>query len=136
MPETPSKKFVLTIEVPEIAVHAFAETVGGVVRKVVEEMAKTRPYAAPIPAEEPPKPFNPCVREIKGMINERQVAKILGISPRTVWQMRVDERMPKPVRFNTLVRWPEDEIYAWIKVGCPSGSEWAQMREKAGGGLP
>jgi len=36
------------------------------------------------------------------------------------------DRMPRPVRLGTLVRWDLDELDRWIVAGCPA------MRKAAG----
>jgi len=53
------------------------------------------------------------------LLGVEQVAKILNVSPRTVYRMTDAGRMPKPRHLNSLVRWSSLEIDAWITAGCP-----------------
>ena len=64
----------------------------------------------------------------EGLVDMRKVAEIMSVSQRTVWALASREAMPKPIRLGRCVRWPEEEIHAWLKAGCPSGNEWEKVR--------
>jgi excisionase family DNA binding protein len=53
------------------------------------------------------------------MLTVDGVAALLACSPRTVYRLADDGRMPPPVRLGALVRWPRQTIDAWIAAGCP-----------------
>ena len=44
------------------------------------------------------------------LLGVSQVAKILGVSPRTVYRMADAGKMPRPRRLNTLIRYSRQEI--------------------------
>lgn len=48
------------------------------------------------------------------LMSTRQVAAILGVSPRTVEQMRADGRGPAWVRVGGQVRYEPAQLAAWI----------------------
>jgi len=56
----------------------------------------------------------------------KTVAAKLDCSVRHVYRMSDADRMPRPVRLGTLVRWDLDELDRWIVAGCPA------MRKAAG----
>ncbi len=39
------------------------------------------------------------------LIDSRQAAKLLNVSPRTLWRMHNDGEMPQPIRIGRAVRW-------------------------------
>jgi excisionase family DNA binding protein len=58
--------------------------------------------------------------ELSALLNVRQVAALLGCSPRHVYRLSDAGRMPAPVRLSALVRWRRTEIEQWIAAGCPA----------------
>ena len=50
----------------------------------------------------------------------KTVAAKFACSCRHVYRMADADRMPRPVRLGTLVRWDLDELDRWIAAGCPS----------------
>lgn len=48
------------------------------------------------------------------------VAKILGVSPRSVWRLRSSGKIIEPVRIGGLIRWKLDEVSRWVEDGCPA----------------
>lgn len=54
------------------------------------------------------------------LLDVRQVAAILGCSPRHAYRLADAGRMPRPLKLGALVRWRRDELNAWISDGCPS----------------
>jgi predicted DNA-binding transcriptional regulator AlpA len=50
----------------------------------------------------------------------KAVAVKLSCSPRHVYRLADADRMPRPVRLGSLVRWDMDEIDRWIVAGCTS----------------
>jgi excisionase family DNA binding protein len=53
------------------------------------------------------------------LLDVRQVAAVLGCSPRHVYRLADAGKMPKPVRLGALVRWSKATIEKWIADGCP-----------------
>jgi excisionase family DNA binding protein len=53
------------------------------------------------------------------LLDVRTVARLLGVSVRTVYRLADAGRMPAPVRLGALVRWPRRAMLDWISNGCP-----------------
>jgi predicted DNA-binding transcriptional regulator AlpA len=47
------------------------------------------------------------------------LAKMLAVSPRTIWRLCQQTKMPKPIRYCRNARWRLDIISQWIKKDCP-----------------
>lgn len=62
---------------------------------------------------------NEIGREKTAMLDVQQAAALLHCSSRTVYRMSKCGRMPRPVKFGTLVRWNREAIEQWIADGCP-----------------
>lgn len=54
----------------------------------------------------------------KELLNVREVAALLDLSPRTVWRWSDSGRMPRPVRLSSLAKWRMRELREWIDNGC------------------
>ncbi len=54
------------------------------------------------------------------LLDVREVAGRLGVSPRMVWKLLAAGRLPAPVKLGCLSRWPASEIDRWIRAGCPA----------------
>lgn len=53
------------------------------------------------------------------LIDSRQAAKLLNVSPRTLWRMQNDGEMPQPIRIGRAVRWSLKALKKWVDAGCP-----------------
>ena len=53
------------------------------------------------------------------MLTIDDVAKLLQCSSRQVYRLSNAERMPRPVRLGSLVRWNRQALEVWISEGCP-----------------
>jgi prophage regulatory protein len=60
-----------------------------------------------------------AVREQSRMLTVQQVAKLLGISSRSVYRLSDAGRMPRPLRLGGSVRWDRTVIESWIASNCP-----------------
>ena len=58
--------------------------------------------------------------QLAGMLNVGDVAKMLRCSSRTVYRLADSGRMPRPIKLGALVRWPREQVEAWIADGCPN----------------
>jgi excisionase family DNA binding protein len=54
------------------------------------------------------------------LLDVQAVAELLGCSARHVYRLSDVDRMPRPVKLGTLVRWSKVAIESWIADGCPS----------------
>ena len=52
------------------------------------------------------------------------LARVLGISRRTIWRLLEQGKLPQPSRLGTRPRWPTDEIRDWIKAGRAAHDDW------------
>ena len=105
-------------------------TVVKVVERPVEAVAEVKP--------EPPRPkMTPLEasrhahfggqkppEDMGLLVDTRQVAKMLGVSPRKLWQMYNSGEMPSPTRIGRAVRWNYEELRAWVNAGCPPKGKW------------
>lgn len=57
-----------------------------------------------------------------------EVARLLSVSERHVWQLNSRGRIPQPFRLGHAVRWSLDEIRAWQAAGAPTRDKWDQMK--------
>jgi excisionase family DNA binding protein len=48
------------------------------------------------------------------------VAKLLHVSPRTVWRLLSAGKLIAPRRMGNIVRWHLEELKVWVAGGCPA----------------
>lgn len=59
------------------------------------------------------------------LIDTKVTAKLLNVSPRTLYRMDQLQAVPPPVRLGkNIIRWRLAEILAWIDAGCPRRRNW------------
>ncbi len=62
-------------------------------------------------------------------VSTAEAAELLGVSERHLANLNADGRLgPKPVRLGHSVRWPVDELRAWLAAGCPHREQWQAMK--------
>jgi predicted DNA-binding transcriptional regulator AlpA len=54
-----------------------------------------------------------------GLLSDKQVGKMLGISSRTVWRRSAAHEIPAPIKVGGLTMWRRDEIQAMIDEAEP-----------------
>lgn len=54
------------------------------------------------------------------LLDVRQLATRLRLSPRQIWKLNSSGKIPAPVRIARSVRWDADTIASWVRAGCPS----------------
>lgn len=64
------------------------------------------------------------------LISARDLARILNVSPRTIWRLLSAGQIVPPVRIGGSVRWRFDEVTSWIQAGCPESMN--HPRQKGG----
>jgi excisionase family DNA binding protein len=52
------------------------------------------------------------------MINADKLAKMLGVSRRTLWRLLSAGKLIPPVRIGGSTRWRTDDVRRWIDDGC------------------
>ncbi len=66
---------------------------------------------------------DPTRKQPAALLDVHSVADMLDCSPRHVFRLAEDKRLPQPVRIGRLVRWQRDRIQSWIEAGCPAGGD-------------
>lgn len=61
---------------------------------------------------------------VSSLLTVAEVAAILAVSVRTVWRLNSGGQLPEAVSIGSSKRWRRDEIFAWIKTGCPVRNKW------------
>ena len=57
------------------------------------------------------------------LINANELAKILGISQRTIWRLIASGKLIQPIRIGKNVRWRLDQVNQWIENDCPTAKD-------------
>ncbi|HXG12413.1 MAG TPA: helix-turn-helix domain-containing protein [Gemmataceae bacterium] len=53
------------------------------------------------------------------LVDVKQLAQMLNVSPATLWRMRAAGQLPQPVHLGRLARWRMADIQKWLDSGCP-----------------
>lgn len=61
----------------------------------------------------------PQLRAEVEILTINELASLMRCSTRTVRRQIDLGRIPRPFRFGALLRWPRQQIIAWIAQGCP-----------------
>lgn len=61
------------------------------------------------------------------MVDRRQLAEILKVSPRLIQKLQASAHLPAPIRLGRAVRWRGEEIRSWVDAGCPQRDCWELM---------
>lgn len=112
----------LTLTLDEAAASALAELLAPVIRQALAPVAdvdedkriarlRTSQHALFAGAKPP---------EDQGrLIDSKEAAKLLKVSPRTLWRMQTSGDMPAPIRLGRAVRWSAEVLKKWVEAGCP-----------------
>jgi len=57
---------------------------------------------------------------IESLLKIPEVAKLAGVSPRTVWKLISSGRAPELVCIGRARRMRASDVDLWIRLGCPS----------------
>lgn len=58
------------------------------------------------------------------LIDQRAVAALLSVCPRTVQNMDIAGELPRPLKLRRRRLWRAEEIRAWALAGCPCRNRW------------
>ncbi len=72
--------------------------------------------AAKVPRRSADQP--PTVGNLPELLTIRELAKVLKLSPRSIWRLVKNHQLPAPVRIGGSIRWRADDISLWIAKGC------------------
>jgi predicted DNA-binding transcriptional regulator AlpA len=53
------------------------------------------------------------------LVDTRAASKLLGVSPRKIFDMKTNGRMPKAMKVGRVVRWSHQQLVDWVNAGCP-----------------
>jgi excisionase family DNA binding protein len=56
------------------------------------------------------------------LIRAEDVARMMGVSERTLWRLLSAGKLPQPVRIGRSTRWRLAEVRQWIEGGCNDNS--------------
>jgi len=62
------------------------------------------------------------------LLSANDLAKLLGLSLRSIRNLDSAGKLPRPLRVGGSVRWRRAEIFSWIDSGCPNRETWAARR--------
>ena len=62
------------------------------------------------------------------LLDVHAVARLLGVSVRTIHRLKATGEMPAPGRLGGRVLWRRDELDAWVKADRPNRETWARIR--------
>ena len=60
----------------------------------------------------------PNTAKLPELLTIRELAKVLKLSPRSIWRLVKNHQLPAPVRIGGSIRWRADTITRWIDKGC------------------
>lgn len=66
---------------------------------------------------------------LPALLNASELARMLGVSRKTIWVLNRSGRVPEPVRLIARDLWRREEIERWLAAGTPSRERWAIVRE-------
>ncbi len=58
------------------------------------------------------------------LVDNKQAAKLLKISERTLWELAHNDKIPPPIRIGAAVRWSLDVLKKWVEAGCPANTDF------------
>jgi predicted DNA-binding transcriptional regulator AlpA len=65
------------------------------------------------------------------LLSAKTLAKLLSLSPRTVWRLRSAGKLPKPVCVGASIRWKLSDITFFLECDCDI-TEYQNRREAEG----
>lgn len=68
------------------------------------------------------------------LLSAKALAKMLSLSPRTVFRLRASNKLPAPVRVGGSIRWDHETVSKWISMGCPDRKEFEMFAKMAEAG--
>jgi predicted DNA-binding transcriptional regulator AlpA len=64
------------------------------------------------------------------LVDDREAARLHGISRSSWWTLHASGRCPAPVKLGRRTLWRRAELAAWIRCGAPSRERWNAMQER------
>lgn len=73
-------------------------------------------------------PTHLAVSPAPALMSSRMLAQYLGFSLSTIWRMRAEGKLPKPMTVGKSLRWRGDEVVRWVEAGGPALDVWEAMQ--------
>ena len=73
-----------------------------------------------VPRQAPDRWPTPALPLSPAVLNVKQVAALLNVSPRHVYRMVDGGLMPRPLKLGGLNRWPQSTLEQWLADGAPA----------------
>ena len=61
------------------------------------------------------------------VVDAQRLAEMRGVNPRHVRRLDASGKLPRGVRLGHALRWPVNEIRAWLRAGSPDRRTWEAM---------
>lgn len=62
----------------------------------------------------------PVDRIPERLLRVGEVAKVCGLSVRSIWRLSDGGQMPRPLSIGGSRRWRETDLKSWLAAGCPT----------------
>jgi predicted DNA-binding transcriptional regulator AlpA len=128
-PVPPAGPVTLTLTIDAQSAGRLADLIRGAIEAAVATPGGSPGSVSPPRSATDQPPDEACL-----LIDIKDLARLLAVSPRHVFQLNKQQLLPEPVRLGRLVRWSLAEVRAWVAAGCPPRREWAERLRPAGAG--
>ncbi len=58
------------------------------------------------------------------LLTTKALGQMLSLSKRQIFRLNSCGKIPAPIRIGGAVRWPAEEISAWLNAGAPDRKTW------------
>ena len=65
-----------------------------------------------------------AVKDSTLLINAKELAEMLSVSPRHIWRMKAAGKLPRAIEIGHCVRWKLLDISNWLAMDCPAMKEF------------
>lgn len=62
------------------------------------------------------------------MLRAKQAAGFIGVSQRTLANLRASGRLPLPIRLGGCIAWRKADLEFWVAAGCPKLEKFIQLK--------
>jgi len=78
--------------------------------------------------------MNKLLSSTNVLVDARGIARMLHVSPRTIWTLLSSGKLPAPTHrlSKRTVRWSRELIERWITLGCPTADRFAAVCHDTG----
>jgi predicted DNA-binding transcriptional regulator AlpA len=69
------------------------------------------------------------IRQLQ-IITANELSLVIGVTPRQIWRLKAEGKLPRSLRIGGSVRWSVKEVAAWIDGGCPDRKTWENIKKE------